>query len=378
METKLLLADYDYLYEALLKHPLLLEDEKRKQLEQIYENLKERVLDETTLINAMTTLTMFFEDGHTNIELPYTKEDLCLRLPCRWSREKLVLCENYLQIEAGAEIIAVDGMEQKEIFAWLATRIPHENAYLVNSRSIEYPYQNYHMFSGRNLAQLFGEKDSYEVTFLAEGQKRTVQCPLVAYDGFLDFPEGEFVSYEVQEDTAVLHLDQCVCDDRYKEVLAQLATLCRENQIKKLELDLSKNMGGSSAVIDEFIKYVDVDTFRRYEMIDYSSGDPLVVTRRSDRIQNSKKDVLFPKEIICRVSNTTFSSARTFAVTLKDNGIATIIGEPTGGKPCSYGMPRKDKTPNYNIRFRVSRCLFLRPDKSLDEELALCPNDREV
>ena len=378
MVTKLLLADYEYLYEALLKHPLLLEDEKRKQLEQIYENLKERVLDETTLINAMTTLTMLFEDGHTNIELPYTKEDLCLRLPCRWSGEKLVLCENYLQIEAGAEIIAVDGMEQKEIFAWLGTRIPHENAYLVNSRTIEYPYQNYHMFSGRNLAQLFGEKDSYEVTFLAEGQKRTVQCPLVTYDGFLDFPEGEFVSYEVQGDTAVLHLDQCVCDDRYKEALTQLATLCRENQIKKLELDLSKNMGGSSAVIDEFIKYVDVDTFRRYEMIDYSSGDPQVVTRRSDRIQNPKKDVLFPKKIVCRVSNTTFSSARTFAVTLKDNGIATIIGEPTGGKPCSYGMPRKDKTPNYNIRFRVSRCLFLRPDESLDEELSLCPNDREV
>jgi len=85
---------------------------------------------------------------------------------------------------------------------------------------------------------------------------------------------------------------------------------------------------------------------------------------------------LFPKNLICRVSNTTFSSARTFAVTLKDNGIATIVGQPTGGKPCSYGMPRRDVTPNCNIRFRVSRALFLRPDEKLDEEVALFPDDK--
>lgn len=72
------------------------------------------------------------------------------------------------------------------------------------------------------------------------------------------------------------------------------------------------------------------------------------------------------------------SSARTFAVTLKDNGIATIIGEPTGGKPCSYGMPKKAETPNLKIRFRVSRALFLRPNAELDAEEALVPDKKEA
>ncbi len=66
--------------------------------------------------------------------------------------------------------------------------------------------------------------------------------------------------------------------------------------------------------------------------------------------------------------------ARTFAVTLKDNGIAKIIGMPTGGKPSSYGMPKRYKMPNSNIDFRVSRCLFLRPDKEHDNDIALVPD----
>lgn len=234
---------------------------------------------------------------------------------------------------------------------------------------------NYHVFSKMNLIGLFGDKQVFEVVFLTERAKLTKQCRLAKYDGFLDFKEGSSVHYEIQGDKAVLHLDECICDGRYKNTLNELALLCNEKDIKMLEIDLSKNMGGSSAVIDEFMKYVDVESFRRYEMMDYSSGNPRTVTSRQDVIANHQKDVLFPKKIMCRVSNTTFSSARTFAVTLKDNGIAMIVGCPTGGKPCSYGMPRRDVTPNCNIRFRVSRALFLRPDERLDDEVALFPDE---
>ena len=89
-----------------------------------------------------------------------------------------------------------------------------------------------------------------------------------------------------------------------------------------------------------------------------SSGSPVCLSSREAVVINQKKNLLFPEKIYCRVSYTTFSSARTFAVTLKDNGVVTIIGEPTGGKPCFYGMPKKDLTPNFKICFRVSRALF--------------------
>lgn len=376
MNIESFLGDFDYLYNALKQHPLFSKNREIAEFEKFYRELRENIVDYTSFINAMTKLTTFFEDGHTNIEMPYTTQDYCLRITCEWQDNKLILQEDYEDIKAGSEIFAIEGQSVEQILERMSNRIPHENIFLVKSRMIEYPYMNYHIFSKMNLAELFGDKQVFEIVFLVDRTKRTKQCVLTKYDGFLDFSEGNSVYYELQDDKAVLHLDECICDKQYTDTLNELAILCNEKDIEMLEIDLSKNMGGSSAVIDEFIKYVDVDSFSRYEMIDYSSGNPRIVTSRADIICNQRKDALFPKNLICRVSNTTFSSARTFAVTLKDNGIATIVGQPTGGKPCSYGMPRRDITPNCNIRFRVSRALFLRPDEKLDEEVALFPDDK--
>lgn len=369
--------DFDYLHNALKKHPSLHESGKMLAYEQLALSLQNKIQDYDTLIDGMMTLTMFFEDGHTNIELPYTNEDFCIEIICEWQGDRLVLTEDYEDIEAGSEIVAIEGMKMDKVLEYAASVIPHENIYLVKSRMIEYPYMNYHVFSKMNLSRLFGEKSNYEITFKKEGKEFTKNCELVRYDGFIDFQEKDTVRYEIQGNRAILHLDGCVFDDEYKRALERLAVLCAERKSELLELDLSKNMGGSSAVIDEFIRYVDVDNFRRYEMIDYSGGSPQVISSRKEMICNRKQEVFFPKKIICRVSNTTFSSARTFAVTLKDNGIATIVGGPTGGKPCSYGLPLRDVTPNCKIKFRVSRCLFLRPDERLDEENALFPDGNE-
>ena len=369
----LFLDDYTYVCNALERHPLLRDAKNKEQFLLLVQKCQSMVYNYMSFIEALTEVTLFFHDGHTNIELPYTEENLCLKLSCKWKKDALVLTENFMDIPAGAEIVSVEAMPVSELFSFAETRIPHENKYLVKSRTTEYPYNNYHLFSAMNLELLFGKKEFYKIKFCVNGGIVEEQCPLVNYDGFLDFSQKPFVSYEVKEDILVLYLRECICNEEYKDTLRQVAELCREKDLHHLELDLSENMGGSSAVIDEFIHFTNTDTYRRYEMIDFSSGSPVCVASRDTVITNQKKDILFPENIVCRVSNTTFSSARTFAVTLKDNGIATVIGEPTGGKPCSYGMPKKDVTPNFQIRFRVSRALFLRPDAELDEEETLYP-----
>ena len=53
------------------------------------------------------------------------------------------------------------------------------------------------------------------------------------------------------------------------------------------------------------------------------------------------------------------------------SGIAKIIGTETGGRPNSYGMPKKLKMPGSNLRFRVSTSYFMRPDKSKDDAVTL-------
>ncbi len=378
MSNHIFLDDFIYVQKALGSHPLLFDLDKREQFCNLVQKVEHTIIDYNSLIDALTKVTMFFQDGHTNIELPYATEDLCLNIPCKWQKERLILMDNYRNIPAGTEIISVEGRPVSELLSFAETKIPHENTYLVKSRTTEYPYKNYHLFSAMNLELLFGKKEFYTITFSVNGECVEKQCSLVRYDGFLDFSQKPFIDYEIAEDRMILHLRECIYNEEYKQTLQKIAEVCNEKKLSALELDLSENMGGNSQVIDEFIHFTHAETYRRYEMVDYSAGSPVCVTSRDTVVTKQRKDLLFPQKIYCRISNTTFSSARTFAVTLKDNGIATIIGDPTGGKPCSYGMPKKDVTPNLNIRFRVSRALFLRPNAELDAEEALFPDKKEA
>lgn len=372
-------TDLEYLYYALQKHPLLIIDKHQKEcFEQLYFQKKCEKYDYNSFIDAVTELTAFFHDGHTNIEIPYTFKGRCLRLLCYWNEKntnELLLAEWYDEIPKESKVIQIEGVAIDNVIDMISSRIPHENIFLVKSRMIKYPYMNYHIFSEMNLKLLFGEKEEYMVSFFSNGRIIKKKIPFSFYDGFLDFPsDKDFLSYEIGDNTAIMHLNSCICNEEYKETLKKLAYICKENRIDSFILDLSSNMGGSSAVIDEFISFTDIEYFKRYEMIDFSSGEAGYITKRRDLIKNQKKDVLLPKRIYCKVSHHTFSSARTFAVTLKDNGIANIIGMETGGKPNSYGMPQKMRLPGSNIRFRVSSCYFLRPNPDKDAAITLVPD----
>jgi len=372
--------DIKYIYGKLLLHPLLMIDATKKaEFETLFDSLGVQVADYDAFITLLNRLTGFFCDGHTNIELPYSEGDKALNIPCYWNNDRLLLKTGYMGVGEESEIVGIENKALDEIVFLMAERIPHENLFLVKSRMINYPYKNYHMFSEMTLGFLFGVKDEYIVSFVENGKRVDKTVRLESYNGFLDFADDDFVSYEIIGNTAVLHLDSCLYNETYKSVLWELVEVCNEKRISALVLDLSKNMGGSSAVIDEFIRYTNVGEYRRYEMIDYSSGKAEYITKRTEPVKNKPYPKRFDLDILCRVSYDTFSSARTFAVTLKDNAIAKrITGMPTGGKPNSFGMPQKFRTPNYLIRFRVSRCLFLRPDKSGDEDLALFPDQTPI
>lgn len=367
--------DFKFLYAALQKHPAILTDEQIKScFARLYQARAGEVSSYESFINAATELTTFFQDGHTNIEVPYSEKDYCIPLPCDWNEDgsKLVLNREYEEIPADAQIMGINGITVEQLISLMAKRIPHENIYLVKSRMILYPYQNYHLFSEMSLKYLFGAKEAYTVSFKVNGSRQEKSLPLKKYNGFLDFTDdSNFFAYEIQGNKMIFHLDACIYNEEYQEALEKLARLCKERRLTSFVLDLSRNMGGNSAVIDEFIKYIDTDYFKRYEMTDYSSGEATSRSSRREAVKNERKPICFPAELYCKVSCHTFSSARTFAVTLKDNGLARIIGTETGGKPNSYGMPVKLQMPASRVRFRVSTSYFRRPDDRKDDAFTL-------
>lgn len=363
--------DFTYVVDKISMHPIFYKSDSLAEFDNLCSTYFHSIKDVNTLIEALTTITMYFKDGHTNIEIPYTKEAKCLNILSFWEDNKLYMEEDNELFQ----IVAIEDTKVDSIVDKMSSRIPHENIYLVRSRMVEYPYQNYHLFSEINLVRLFGNRNRYKFTLLYKGSIIEKDYYLGNYNGYLDFRDDEnFISFYIEGTTAYLNLHECKYNDKYINVLKQLAELCQQKQIETLVLDLSKNMGGSSSVIDEFIKYVNIDSYYRYEMIDYSMIPPITISSRYNEIKKPIKEPYFPSNIICKVSHTTFSSARTFAVTLKDNNIAKIVGEPAGGKPSSYGMPKRYITPNCHISFRISRCSFKRPNINKDSIDALYPD----
>lgn len=361
-------TDFDFFYNCIGKHPAFVEQlQVCSELEKQYNFWKTKIHDKVSLIEAMEDMSWQFFDGHTNIELPYEVDSRCLNIPCEWKYEsdtmvRLFVTEDFQTLKKGDEILAIEDVLVAEIVRKMSTKIPHETIYLVMSRMVEYPYSNYHMFSERNLQWLFGKKGTYKITSRTSSGVCEKYCVPEIYNGCIDFVEDDNLNYFLEGNTVYFQLNSCVYDETYCKALDEISLLCEREKVDTLVLDLSHNMGGSSAVIPEFIRHVNINTFRNYEMIDYSKGYAEHVVSRQAEAVNQKSAHLFPQNIVCKVGFSTFSSARTFAVTLRDNGIAKLIGAPMGGAADSYGMPEKYVTPDTGIRFRVSRCLFLSPN----------------
>ena len=367
--------DLEYFYNELKKHPVFIrKPDVLKDFQAHYDSIIQNKDCNTyeKLAECATDLTMFFQDGHTNIELPYTENDEYIYLPCEWENnysDKLLLVEGVQGISPGAEVISIENLSIAEVIQQLEKIIPHENRYWVKSRMIHHAYSNYHMFSALNLHRLFGKKDSYKIEFCENGEVISRMLFLTKYEGNPTFRDEERpFYYEIVNGNIVVHIDACICDQRYLDFLQEVAITCEEEHIQRMILDLSKNGGGTTNVIEEFIAYTHTDKYIMYSVLDYSCGLEEVLADRHCEIVNEKKETLFPKDIQLQVGYDTFSSARTFAVTLIDNNIVTLMEGCSGGKPNSYGAPRRGVLPNSNMRYRVSTRLFLRPDTTKDRD----------
>ncbi len=375
------ISDLEYLFNALVKHPVFIrQPKKRDDFEKYYEGLclKVKNCSYDTFAAIATDMTMFFADGHTNIEIPYSRSDRSLFLPCDWENpytDKLVLCEGWEDIPRSSEIVEFENISVSGLVDKMSDVIPHENRYLVKSRMFHYPYKNYHVFSEMNVCRMFGKKASYEVTFLVDGQRVRRKISFAQYNDYPKFNDDlpQFY-YEIDKNTIIVHIDACICNQDYNDFLREVAIVCKREHIENMLLDLSKNMGGTTEVIDKFIAYTHVVKYRQYGTLDYADGIEKVISDRNVWLDNIQRDILFPENIRVKVGYDTFSSARTFAVTLLDNKIAALEGGRSGGKPNSYGAPIRDILPMSKIKFRVSTRYFMRPDGTRDDEVAVSEN----
>lgn len=166
----------------------------------------------------------------------------------------------------------------------------------------------------------------------------------------------DFVSWEIfpEDNLAVLTLDECVNNDEYKSALQEMFEAVSEQDIRNVAVDLRENGGGDSSVANEFLKYINVPSYKVNGMKERLG--PVMRETRPQSVENEVvSEISFDGNVYVLTSPETFSSAMFFAEYIKDNGIGRIIGETPGNNANGYGELTMFELPNSHLLLSISR-----------------------
>lgn len=270
----------------------------------------------------------------------------------------------------GGTVLSIDGVPCGELLEDFRTIFSYEP---------QVDFYADHMFGQiilqKSWLELLGIDTSDGVDYELQTDSGTVtkHCGFVS-EISAESDSGKICEYTVDKDHSVGIFTLYACDlsDEYKNMLAKFFADIDEYGIENVAVDLRENGGGNSLVINEFMKYVNVDEYRVFGGTDVRQGGRLK-SYSSELEKNKKKDNVFGGNLYVLTSNYTFSSAMDFSVAVSDNKIGRIIGETPGNMPTAYGDKLTFQCPNSGLLISVSYKKFHRVDSTKDE-LPLIPD----
>lgn len=357
-------ADLDYAVKYLKKvHPAFyggIPSEIQKRYDEAVHAFE--AADKITVNKAaqeIQSLCFLLGDAHTHITMNYTDERYMKYI--------------YGHREAGDVLTGINGMTWEQLLdtgSFCHDKVSYEvkdygtemlSEYVVSLQGLDY----------LGISVKDGVTYNYETKDGEKIDRRVYEADFVTYEEYAEFnniendtaEEYSFVSYEIngEKNAAVLTLDSCTYNDEYKNTVREMFKEIKERGITNAAVDLRNNGGGNSLVANEFIRYLDVESYKEWAC-DWRLGWLMVNIPQSE-VQNDKyEDLLFKGNLYLLTSTSSFSSAMCFAQYVKDNGIGTIIGEPCGNAPDSYGDITAFKLPNTGAVLQMSTKKWYRTD----------------
>jgi hypothetical protein len=349
-------------------------------------------------------LTNTLKDGHT--ELYYSPEQSYVPARFYWAVDGVVVtvARSGCGLEFGDKVVSLGEKDAWDLLDQLAQLIATENAFWLRDRSAE-------ALSRGSFLRHLGLIEDNSVRFVVEdirGNSKDVRVSLTP-----DPPPSEptssrpFCGWSLDEahSLGLFYLDQCYFNTAYQSALQNFFEEVKNKGIKRVALDIRRNTGGSSFVVDEFLRYMPVRfggwfvhmpytkvrgflTDIRYspeaasqQNYSQTSGYQLadlnlrLIGANLMRIPPpSSLDSIFHGDAFILTSGRTYSSANWFAVLFQDNRLGSILGEPTGNKPTYFGHPLNFITPNSQFNLYISHKKFYRPDYTKDSLDSVLPD----
>jgi len=352
------LEDINYLMKCLRqRHPAWIEGEgKNEPVEQQYMEEVARIGDEVSeleLYRSVSRILATLHDGHTRTN---------------WYGENGYLyTDDSEAIPSGGKPIAINKTPIGEVLAAFKEHFSYELDFYAEKQFFDYAIWL------ESTLQLCGI-DTYggvTMTYEMDGKPVEVQYDIVSFEELETFETGQgkeqdtkkWVSYEIDKENGVgiFTLTTCDCNEEYLSVLDSFFQEVFAEGIENIVVDLRGNGGGDSWVANEFLTYIDIDTYRSWDgAVRYGW---YLHKNNNVSFTNQKKEQVFDGAIYVLTDTWTYSSAMDFAMLIADNDLGVIVGEPSGNLPDSYGDILRFQTPNAKLPFTVSFKRWYRIDR---------------
>lgn len=370
-------------------HPAPFEVASEKEQARLLRKLQREVrapIDHASLAALGGRLLAPLKDGHTSVG---TSQDLRF-VPARflWDDEGLLMIGE----EHQGRVARIAGRTPEELLEDLGEVIPADNVHWLR-------FVTTHALEGNVTWLALGHEGALDVT-LADGSRMTLAfererpvtrpAPAPAPDVWWTVvPEA---------DLAWLRLSRCPAPDQtYFDDIADLFQELHARDLGTLVIDLRGNTGGSSLVLGPILNRLAVpDDLRTIRGIRRLSDDAVAqrgYVRSPSRMQPGtdlslpgngtgsvprrfRRLTPYAGDVLVLTDGGTFSAATWVALTLSDNDMVELVGEPTGGAPTRYGdvLSFPDFDDVEGLSLGVSHTKWLRPDPSRDPADTLAPD----
>jgi peptidase S41-like protein len=291
-------------------------------------------------------------DGHSHVDLPLFKPFRRLPLTFEWYADGLGVTSAAPEFTdaLGLRVSRIGSMTPAQLLAAAAPYIAHENEFALRSESPGY-LTTLELLqavgaadaSGRVTLALVGSDGSpVEVTVtpgnpLKWSTVSAFEARHTPSDVLHRHPDQRYYWYEYLAGARAMYVQYNICRNDPKrpfaEFVADLLAAADREHAQRWILDLRRNNGGSDRVVKPLTN----------ALAGRSAHQPVFVL----------------------IGGGTFSAAIEAAMDFKAKAHATLVGEPTGGRPNIFGDPKTVTLPNSQLKVQYSTSFVRHVDADL-------------
>lgn len=307
------------------------------------------------MIARIAEIVSSFRDAHTMLIIPVTR---FLPFEFYWFAEGIYIVNAFERYKecVNCKVTHINGISISDVIQRIASIVSHENDSFLKSQLPKYNSASDVLYSLEiidDFAQVeitvegFNKEIRNIVVGSERANKRQIEIINEDVDSKCNIPlyrkncDKNFWSYFIESNNT-LYFSYNSCSDMkgisVKSFCADLIDFINRKDVRKLVIDLRKNLGGNSTLLEPFIR-----DLRNCKKLNQESGIFVILGRD------------------------TFSSALLNAYSLKNKTAAVFIGEATGGKPNCYGEVQYFELKNSKLKIRYSTEYYkiIKDDKQL-------------